>query len=375
MLKKYTVYGSNEIRQKIEEDLSLIKKEMLATITDIDHVRALILGGGYGRDEGGVLISKGKEYTFNDYDFFVIIDQVSQRIKKRIDRQFHDLHKKLTPVIGIDVDFGPALSVNQLQNLPFHLMWYELKKGYKTIWGDERILENMPEYQVDKIPVEEAVKLLLNRATGLILAKKRLDKKNPQDHEFILRNIMKARIAAGDAFLICNKDYSSSYLERVKILNKYSHQPLIRDHKISTMHHEAVEYKLIPGDCKINYEELNEFWMQTRSMFKACYLYCFSVFLKKDISNWKEYYQQLESSYPGGSLRDKIKNLLLNLKYMKLRNFKLSDYARYPRFRLYYCIPYLLFEDKLTERTLKIMTAENSNELKSIYFRLWERFN
>jgi len=88
---------------------------MLATITDIDHVRALILGGGYGRDEGGVLISKGKEYTFNDYDFFVIIDQVSQRIKKRIDRQFHDLHKKLTPVIGIDVDFGPALSVNQLQ--------------------------------------------------------------------------------------------------------------------------------------------------------------------------------------------------------------------------------------------------------------------
>lgn len=371
----YTINGSEELETRIGADMTLIVEEMLNSITDIKKVKALVLGGGYGRGEGGVVVYNGKEIPFNDYDFFVITGSISRKVRNRLNQQFHELHKRLTPVIGIDVDFGPVLSENKLPNLPFHIMWYELKEQHRVIWGDEQILKQMPDYDPKDISPEEAVKLMLNRATGLILAESKIVLDRIEDYEFILRNIMKARIAIGDAYLICKKTYSTSYIERKKLLLLFRDDPLIKKNEMTLVYNQAIDYKINPDSANILYKDLYKLWKHTRNIFQDFYFYSFNNYLKESMKDWSDYQDILDRSFVEKSLKKRLKNVLLNVRYYHLHNVKLSDYQRYPRFRLYMAIPRLLFNEDLRPRVLDLLNIKDECNLFNEYIRLWNKFN
>ena len=75
----------------------------------------------------------------------------------------------------------------------------------------------MPEYNGEKIPLIEGLKLLLNRGTGLILSRQRLqsDSFDNEDNDFVTRNIYKAAMAVGDGILMMKHQYHYSYQERM----------------------------------------------------------------------------------------------------------------------------------------------------------------
>ena len=124
-----------EVAAKIEP---LITKEILNLIPQQD-ISAILLGGGYGRGEGGILIEDKKEYLYNDYDLFVVLKNINLLKKKDYQSRIHLIHEKFTPLFKIDVDVGPLQTVDSISNAPHWMMWYELKNGHKVLWGNESV--------------------------------------------------------------------------------------------------------------------------------------------------------------------------------------------------------------------------------------------
>ena len=66
----YSVYGSSDFEAMMDKLLKSVVDEFLSK-TDLSKLSALVLGGGYGRGEGGVFRHDGIEELYNDLDLFV----------------------------------------------------------------------------------------------------------------------------------------------------------------------------------------------------------------------------------------------------------------------------------------------------------------
>src|SRR5512133_3508140 len=99
-MRKYTINGSEEFEQKITSDMEVIVRRVTTVLDESDLV-SIILGGGYGRGEGGVRIIDGKEMLFNDYDLFIISKPISHFKVKSYQAKLKLLTEELSTEIGI----------------------------------------------------------------------------------------------------------------------------------------------------------------------------------------------------------------------------------------------------------------------------------
>ena len=112
----------------------------IGALPESREVAAVLLGGGYGRGEGGVFRKPdGDAELFNDLDFFVISRPLPRRRRKALDCAMREFGKGFDEEIGVDVDFGPARSAGELEHMPYTLMWQELRAGCRRVWGDPRV--------------------------------------------------------------------------------------------------------------------------------------------------------------------------------------------------------------------------------------------
>lgn len=184
--------------------------EVAAAVRDcaLPGYAALLLGGGYGRGEGGV--APGHRLA-NDLDFFVLVDAP--------ERTFPALAERLRPVaetfaarLGVDVDFTLRTAA-RLKRDERRIMVQELLRGHVVAdaakpgfclseWSGAR------ERPAAQIPVGEAARLLMNRGMGLELARRRLAANGGRADAFVLRNLNKAVLGAGDARLVAEGRYA-----------------------------------------------------------------------------------------------------------------------------------------------------------------------
>src|SRR6266571_2140097 len=69
---RFTVDGSVEL----ERQLARICKSVLAGVQSVvpgEKLEAILLGGGYGRGEGGVLKTESDDRPYNDLEFYVCL--------------------------------------------------------------------------------------------------------------------------------------------------------------------------------------------------------------------------------------------------------------------------------------------------------------
>lgn len=203
-MSRYTVRGSNELDARIDIHLEHIVK------TVSPHCDAVILLGGYGRGEGTPFIRPdGSQSPFNDYDLVVIVDTINSAVRL----QFSALEKQLTGDLGLPVDLCPYQR-SQLPSREFSLLNYEMKYGHMVLKGDEYILDTMPNYAHNAIPLAEGSRLLLNRGKLLLDIQQRLTGTKPlNDEERIrfIKFIFKAWLAFGDCALLAVRNYDISY--------------------------------------------------------------------------------------------------------------------------------------------------------------------
>ena len=222
----------------------------------------VVLGGSYGRGDGGVRQDKENGVLYNDLDFFVFARKKVENAETLLD----ELAEKYEKTLHVDVDFSRIMSVGDIVNNAPRLMMQELKRGYYTVCGEDLLSEYLPELPAEKLPFSEACRLLLNRGMGLWMAGDKIAHDSPET-DFIMRNIYKAILGAGDAMLIADGEYRWQLSERQKAVAASALPELWKD-----FYREAVEFKRAPH--RQPKADMAEFCCRVREFFRAAMLHC-----------------------------------------------------------------------------------------------------
>jgi predicted nucleotidyltransferase len=371
---KYTVYG-DKIDALIDGHLELIDKGVVSIAGD--DLEAVILCGGYGRGEGGVFVGEdGSENLYNDYDMMVIVKPVSRVKKTRYKKELTILGEILGRQFGIDVDFGPLKTVSQLKNAEFTLFNYEFKYGHIVTWGPGDILDAMPEYDGSNIDVFEAVKLLLNRGVGLMLSEQKLaaGELSEADNEFVTRNIYKAIMAIGDSLLMCEGIYHWSYVKRLELMKSISSRQGVKEAGIYEGYLDSIEYKLRPKRNIFDEKQLAAMLEEVKeSLMRMFYITAAKAYPDRNADDYRMFGEKI---FDSGCLCAIAKNKLLNLKSFGLGGINFRWFFKYPRERLFFCLPYFLdCDDKPSQSEVcKALAVRGEENPRDKFIEIWERF-
>lgn len=246
MTRIYAQHASTEFNSWMDD----LNRRLSDDVRDLllDNLVALILGGGYGRGEGGTVVVEGEERPFNDLDYTLI---VAQKNKSILD-QLKPISEQYAQETGIHVDFSRPLTLKDVRHLPHWLMWQDLVHGHIVLAGDTGVLEeNAPESILTPLPVIEATRLLLNRGAGLLWGMRVVQKVEPEpDHGFIQRNYYKCIQGMGDALLIAHQRYVTPYQGRDRILEELEHDITeVRELGVLAGYRDALKFKFRPDEA------------------------------------------------------------------------------------------------------------------------------
>jgi len=215
---RYTAVPSPALEAELERALAGIAAEIDAL--NLPKLRAVALGGGYGRGEGGVRHTERGDRLYNDLDFFVFASGADGAAARRIDRALERVSEQWERRLGVAVDFGPVKNLEALKKVTGTLMYQELLRGWKSVWGEADWTQFLAALPPERLPFSEAARLLLNRGMGLLFAGDCL-RKGSEDADFIVRNMNKALLGCGDALLLASGRYRWRGAERVAAFAGY----------------------------------------------------------------------------------------------------------------------------------------------------------
>ncbi|MDD3118175.1 MAG: hypothetical protein PHQ27_03270 [Victivallales bacterium] len=378
---KYTIADHPELDAVIDAALPRIVAAALATPHG-HTIAAIVLGGGYGRADGGAYRDAVGHYRpYNDFDLFVFTQGRSRRSRRRLDAELAAAMTEPARALGIHVDFGPAQNLSLLPRTPFTMMWQELKQGHMVVYGAPDVLAAMPEYDLKRMPLEEGAKLLLNRGTGLWLARTELAAglSTPAATDFTARNLWKAVLACGDAALIARNAYEPTLAARLARLRELATtEPELNP--TAQWYLQAATFKQQPRDYTP--EEIGVLWEPARQLFHDAYLDFFRRFYRRPIADMAAlqdlvFREEPPDCHPTPIARGR--NMVLNLLTAGITRFNWRHYQRYPRFILFTVFPGLLFDSGSQKRYIVLLPGikpDSSPEaVATAYRKLWLRFN
>ncbi len=189
----YTINDTPNVVERIERDLD----HVIETVRNNDpHLRSLILTGGFARGEG--TISDGEPQ--NDYDFAAI------RSLGQPDTSYDEMANRLERALGLHIDLAP-INAWRLRWVNPTIFWYETARRGRILWG-ENLLDSIPVQDPTDIDPTEGLRLLTNRAAGLLLATRK-----PNPHTYRIQ-AAKGLLAALDANLLALGQFPPSQTER-----------------------------------------------------------------------------------------------------------------------------------------------------------------
>lgn len=257
----YTHHGSDAFHERFHGMVQAVAKDVENALGE--NLVALILGGGYGRGEGAIIVVDDEEQPYNDLDFLLVVhrpgdvDQDAMRaIKKR--------HEALT---HLHVDFTQPFTTDDLAKWPPWLMWHDFVNGYITSAGDPDTLEkHVPASVRGTLTPIEASRLLINRGAGLLWAMRiARECEPPEDDDFAKRNYWKAALALGDALLIAYERYATPYQGRDQRFRELARTFTdVAEFDLIDLYQEALHFKFSPHEVTTTFdlEMLGRQWVQ-----------------------------------------------------------------------------------------------------------------
>ena len=215
----YTAVQDASVENMLDNALSGIVADISALLPEDSC--CVYLGGGYGRGEGGVFRApRGEARLYNDLDFFVFTRGGGHVGRRRINNILRGVAENWEKKLAVSVDFGPAKEILKLPAVTSRLMFQELKHGHVKLFGSFDAMNGLPALPPEQLPLDEGIRLLLNRGAGLLMAGERL-LSGDKDSDFIVRNIYKCISGSGDAVLIACGSYAWNGAERVNLLDLF----------------------------------------------------------------------------------------------------------------------------------------------------------
>lgn len=376
--QRYTRDGSAELESHLAEVCATIGLE-LSKIIPGEALEGVVLGGGYGRGEGGVLRTEGGDQPYNDLECFVLVRGAVPLSERRYGPAVHGLGHRLTEEIGLEVEFK-ILSLQRLLASEVTMFFYDLVLGHRIIVGPEDLLGPLVRQRnASAIPLHEAHRLLMNRCSGLLFALERLegDDFGGEDADFVGRNLAKARLALGDVVLAARGEYHWSCIERHSRLLRVE-VPGLPLEKIRAFHQVGVEFKLHPVRAAEDRETLAGKHAELSGVAWAVWQWLAEERFGTKFGTPREFATSSRSKCPETRA---LKNFLVRMRAFGLFAGLRPNRFRYPRESLLNTLPLLLWEQDSFAGTQAFIGKQlNSDpgtwaEALAAYTKLWEQFN
>jgi len=200
-----------ELDQLVDDACAAIGAEVDAL--RIPRLAGVVLGGGYGRGEGGSVERK----LSNDLDFFAVTGaNEGDAATGPIAEALKPVSEKWTAKLGVDVDFA-VKTPWRLKHDEERIMVQELVRGYFDVAGKKggEMFAHISQRPAEAIPWMEAARLMMNRGMGMLFAMEGAEKRGAG---FVARNINKCVLGVGDARLVARHAYAWRVEDRARAL-------------------------------------------------------------------------------------------------------------------------------------------------------------
>jgi len=379
--RRFTVDGDAGLEEHLRATCARVRAGVEALVP-ARRLEGILLGGGYGRGEGGVLPTPEGDRPYNDMEFYVLLRGSTVLNEWRHRAALNELAHALSGPAGVEVEFK-VISRASLERGPVTMFSHDLVRGHRRVCGSADLLAGCAHHvRATSIPAAEATRLLLNRCTGLLLARERLARRpfTADDADFVERNLAKARLALGDAVLAACGQYHSSCRERASRLVAFD---LRGDPSwlgaVRREHAAGVEFKLHPYRGRRDVADLELDWDGLSQLACRVWLWVESRRQGTEFRSPLGYAGDPAPKCPGSPW---WRNWLVNARRLRTRGMLGRRAFRYPRERLLRTLPVLLWqpEQRVNPRVLarlqrELQTpADDEAGLLAAYLRLWEYF-
>lgn len=378
----FTVDGSPELERHLATTCARIAAGLRGLIPR-SQLETVLLGGGYGRGEGGVWRTDAGDRPYNDLEFYVCIRGNRHLNERRFGRAVHVLGEILTPQAGVEVEFK-ITSLQELARANVSMFSHDLMRGHVQLIGAPAMLEKCAHHRdATRIPLAEATRLLMNRSSGLLFARERLNQPlfTAADADFVGRNLAKAQLALGDALLVLDGNYHASARERHRHVERLARVDSIPWLQAVAAHHaRGLEFKLHPHRSTATVEELAEQHAGITELARIVFLTVEQQRLQAAFESPRDYATSPLPKCPEARGR---RNALVNLKVLGPGTWLGRDALRHPRERILNALTLLLWEPatlssaallQRVQRELRT-TARTFPGLVAVYRELWARVN
>lgn len=375
---RFTRDGSAELESHLARTCDQIR-DGIQRIIPARKLEALMLGGGYGRGEGGVLKTESGDRPYNDLEFYICVRGNRWLNDWRYSRALHQLARELSPSAGVELEFK-IISLHHLRRSPVTMFYYDLVMGHRWLWGDEKLLQGCEHHRVaPNIPLCEATRLLMNRCSGLLFAWQKLERQpfTVEDADFVGRNLAKARLAFGDVVLASVGQYHWSCLERQERLQHLA-VPLPWLAEVRSHHAAGAEFKLHPRRALTPAAMLRSEFEELRALGLLLWLWLESRRLGRSFQSAGEYAMSPIDKCPE---TNPWRNYLVNVRTFGPTAFFTRRSSRYPRETLFNALALLLWGSwpldlQLTRRLQHELRVRNqAQDIPNAYHSLWAQFN
>ncbi|MEW6753857.1 MAG: hypothetical protein AB1505_23180 [Candidatus Latescibacterota bacterium] len=332
MTLPYATHASEGFNARLQAGLDAVGQDVARVLGA--NLVALVLGGGYGRGEGGVVVRDGVEHPYNDLDLTLVVQhrgQVAQGTLRRLAVRHGEQ-------LGLEVDFSRPLTPRAVRHWPPWLMWHDLLHGHVVLHGPRGILPALaPAVVGEPLPAIEATRLLVNRGAGLLWALRvTAGVEPPPDPDFVRRNYYKCALALGDALLIAHGCYATPCRGRGRRLRRLEGaEETVAALGLRALYDEALRFKFRPDllpageGSAVRLRQLAERWG--------------AVFLHVERVRTGARWRTLEEYAGWEGAREPEQNRPAMWPRNALQNRRLGGWSlRYPREALYRQLPGLL---------------------------------
>ena len=349
---RFTLDGSDAL----EQQLANVCKKVLAGIGHLipkHNLKGIALGGGYGRGEGGVLKTPAGDQPYNDLEFYVFVGGQPWLNERRYAKALHELSEELSLIAGVELEFK-ITSPAKLRRSSASLFYHDLVMGHRWLLGDDHLFAGCEHQRAaERIPLSEATRLLMNRCSGLIFTREKLEHEcfSAEDADFAGRNIAKTELALGDAVLLAFGKYHWSCGERGRRLSELAAtEDLPWLEEVRRRHAAGVEFKLQPHRSSLSRDALQDRFREAASLALSVWLWLENRRLGCDFQSAADYAASGINKWPGTS---NWRNRLSNVRVFGPRALLRPRHWRHPRERILNALALLLWDRAGASHKLK----------------------
>lgn len=378
---RFTLDGSDALEKSLNEICQRVLAGVLGLVPE-KKLQAILLGGSYGRGEGGVWRTTSGDQPYHDLEFYVFLRGNTWVNEQKFEDALFSLAEKLKPTAKLDIKFK-VLSLSRFRRSTTSMSSYDLACGHRWLWGAENLLKGCDHHrQSFRIPKAEATRLLMNRCSGLLLMQPYLEHEMATDGytDTIKRSLAKLKMALGDAVLTINGQYYWICLERNERLLRLApsaEMPWLAE--VQRCHSEGIAFKLHPAPANDSWEELRAEYLKLSALSLRVWLWLENRRLNQQYANVREYAFSPVNKCPESR---GVRNRMMNMVTFGIEAFWEAKSAHSPRERLLNSLPLLLWENaslrepmflKKIQAELATFSSTVAGLLKA-YEKLWTQY-